>query len=85
MNALDHMRMESEKQQAILHQYLENFIRHWAPLDHKQAAQFSADVAMLMQRIWAGASEVVHRPVMDAVMRMPMAPMIIERDKNGSG
>ncbi len=78
------MTPDSAREERILHQRMEWFSKKYAPADRYEAAEFQADLLMLIQAVHADASRETHALLTRALSVMPMVPSVLY-PASGSG
>ncbi len=62
---------ERDVDERALHQHMEWIFKKYAPADKREAAEFHADLMMVVQAVHRDASRETHRLLMAAVAVMP--------------
>ena len=62
---------EEGRDESILHQHFQRFLKRWAPEDRQRSYEFEADLMMLMRAIHADAAKPMEQALTTALKAMP--------------
>lgn len=68
---------DSWRDERIVHDYMERFVKKWAPSDRNEAAEFHADFLSVIQAVHRDAARPMHDALTKAFAAMP--PMIFPK------
>lgn len=72
-------RNQRDQDERSVHAYMQRFVQRWAPDDRHDAAEFQADLALVVQAIHRDASRETHAMLYRAVAAMPTPSILIEK------
>lgn len=72
-------RLGREQDERSVHSNMARFVRRWAPDDRHDAAEFQADLALVLQAVHRDASRETHALLAKALMAMPPGPIFIDK------
>jgi len=73
-------RLGREQDERSVHSNMARFVRRWAPDDRHDAAEFQADLALVLQAVHRDASRETHALLAKALMAMPPGPIFIDNE-----
>jgi hypothetical protein len=80
---IDMAEHDKARQERSLHDRMEWFFKKHAPADKREAAEFHADLVMVIQAVHQDASRETHRLLQAAIALMP-SPFTVLRKPDGS-
>ena len=72
-------RIGRDQDERSVHAYMRRFVERWAPNDQRDAAEFQADLALVLQAVHRDASRDTHELLRRALAAMPPQPIIIDK------
>lgn len=72
-------RLGREQDERSVHSSMRRFTQRWAPDDRHDAAEFQADLALVLQAVHRDASRDTHALLTKALMVMPPARLFVEK------
>lgn len=72
-------RLEVEQDERSVHASMRRFAQRWAPDDRHDAAEFHADLTLVLQSVHRDASRETHALLVKALSAMPPSPIFIEK------
>lgn len=72
-------RIGVEQDERSVHSSMRRFVQRWAPDDRHDAAEFQADLALVLQAVHRDASRETHSLLTKALMAMPPQPIFVEK------
>lgn len=73
-------RIGREQDERSLHAYMRRFVERWtADMDKRDAAEFQADLTLVLQAVHRDANRETHALLRNALAAMPPAPIFIEK------
>ena len=69
------------RNQRIFEAMMEAFFKRWAPDDKYEMAQFHAELASLIRRVYIDAQEPLTKQLTAVLSTMPMTPMVVPKDR----
>jgi hypothetical protein len=70
---------EASRDERALHDYMEWFFKKYAPADKREAAEFHADMAMVVQAVHRDAMRETHALLTKALMAMPNPFTVLQK------
>lgn len=68
-----------EHDERSVHAYMRRFAERWQPADRRDAADFYADLTLVLQAVHRDASRETHALLMRALAAMPPTPIFIDK------
>jgi hypothetical protein len=72
-------RRDADLDERALHQRMEWFFKKYAPADTREAAEFQADLMMVVQAVHRDASRETHALLAKALAAMPVSPLVFQK------
>lgn len=72
-------RIGVEQGERSVHAYMRRFVERWAPTDRRDAAEFQADLVLVLQSVHRDASRDTHALLRRALEAMPPSPIFIQK------
>lgn len=75
---IDMAEHDKAREENALHQRMEWFFKKYAPTNKREAAEFHADLVMVLQAVHRDASREMHKLLTAALAVMPPGPFILK-------
>lgn len=72
-------RIGAEQDERAVHSSMRRFVQRWSPDDRHDAAEFQADLTLVLQAVHRDAGRETQALLMRALSVMPPAPIFIEK------
>lgn len=70
-----------EQDERLVHASMRRFVERWAPSDRREAAEFHADLTLVLQSVHRDASRTTNAILTTALAAMPPAPIYTQKIK----